>query len=190
MTFEETKIGGVFKISPERREDERGYFTRTYDERLFKERGLSREWVQENESFSRAEGTVRGLHFQRAPHAEAKLLHVPRGKVFFAFVDLRSDSKTFGKWGSATLSEETAHMLFVPRGCALGMCTLADNCLLHYKMDNVYAPEYAETLKWDDTDIGIAWPLAEPSVISEKDKNGKNFKELAPKLPSGVEWEA
>ncbi len=178
MIFKELQHKGVFEVRLEVRHDARGFFARAYDDKLFEAHGIHKNWVQENQSFSAKKGTMRGLHFQCPPHAEAKFVRMFGGEAFFAFVDLRKGSETFGKWESVILSEEAKNMLFVPRGFALGVCTLTDNCTLYYKMDNYYAPEAAETLKWDDKDLAIVWPNNEPSSISEKDAHGKSFREF------------
>lgn len=178
MIFKESNLKGAFEIEPEPHKDERGFFARVYDEKIFKEHGLPTNWVQENLSMSFKKRTVRGLHFQYPPNAEAKLISVLKGEAFFVFVDLRKKSETFGQNKTVILSEENKKIIFVPRGFALGMCSLTDNCLLHYKMDNFYAPESAETIKWNDPDLTIKWPIENPVVISEKDKNGKSFKEF------------
>lgn len=178
MIFKELAIKDTFEIELLPHEDERGFFMRVYDDKIFQAQGLKINWVEESVSFSFKKGTIRGIHFQYPPNAEAKLVSVFRGEVFFAFVDLRKNSETFGKWESVVLSEENKKMIFLPRGLALGMCSLADNCLLHYKIDNYYSAASAETIKWDDEDLKIEWPIKEPSVISEKDKNGRSFKEF------------
>lgn len=182
MVFRELKLKGAFEIQLEPKEDERGYFARTYDEKVFAEHGLPVNWVQENESFSARKGTVRGLHFQHPPHIESKLVRATSGEIFFAIVDLRKDSPTFGKWDSVVLSADKKNMVFVPRGFANGICSLTDNCKLHYKMDNIYDPASADAIFWNDPDIKIDWPITEPAVISEKDKNAKSFKELIAKI--------
>ena len=179
MTFRELKLKGAFEIQIDPKSDERGYFARTYDEKVFAEHGLPTEWSEESESFSVKKGTVRGLHFQHPPYAETKLVRCASGEVFFALVDLRKDSPTFGKWDSVVLSAEKKNMVLAPRGFANGMCTLTDECRLHYKMDSVYDPASADVIRWDDPDLGIEWPISEPAAISEKDKNAKSFKEFA-----------
>lgn len=178
MNFKKTDLKGFFEVELKPFEDERGFFARVYDDKIFKSQGLKINWVQESISFSKEKGTLRGLHFQRPPFSEAKLISVFRGEVFFVAVDLRKNSPTFGKWRKVVLSDKNKKMFFTERGFAIGMCTLSDNCLLHYKMDNYYSPEYAGTIKWNDSDLNIAWPIKEPAVISEKDKNAGNFKEF------------
>lgn len=186
MIFKETNLKGLFEIELNPLKDERGFFARVYDDKLFEENGIKRNWVQESVSFSVNKNTLRGLHFQYPPHAEAKIVSVFRGEVFFAIVDLKKHSPTFGKWHSLILSEENKKLFFAERGFAIGMCTMTDNCLLHYKMDNFYSAESAETIKWNDPDLNITWPIREPAVISEKDKNAKSFKEFLDKT-HGIE---
>ena len=178
MIFKELKLKGAFEIQLEPKNDERGFFMRAYDNDFFKERGLDRIWVQESESFSRQKGTLRGLHLQLPPHAESKVVRVLTGEVFFALVDLRNDSPTFSQWESIIVSEENKKTIFVPKGLALGMLALTDNCRLHYKIDSFYATSHIWTIKWDDPDIAISWPVTGPSVISEKDLNAKSFKDF------------
>ena len=180
MKITERKPRGVFEIEPDPVADNRGFFMRSYDEAEFRKSGLNTSWVQENHSYSRQKGTVRGLHFQFPPHAEIKLVRAVAGEIFMAFVDLRKGSATLGKWETATLSESNRKMLYVPKGFALGMCTLTDNCTLLYKMGDYYAPEAQGTIKWDDPDIAIRWPVDKP-VISESDSKAMSFKEFIEK---------
>jgi dTDP-4-dehydrorhamnose 3,5-epimerase len=185
MLIKERKLKGVFEITPEPHEDNRGFFMRTYDEKIFMDHGLHRNWVQENHSYSKKKGTLRGLHFQFPPHVETKLIRAVSGEIFMAFVDLRKSLSTFGKWDSMIISESNKKLLYIPRGLALGMCTLTDNCTLLYKMDNYYAQESAGTIKWDDPDIGIDWPITN-LVLSEKDSKAEGFKEFV-KTHRGLE---
>ncbi len=178
MKFKELSIEGVFEIDLEPKEDERGYFVRTYDEEIFRKLILPINWPEESESFSRRKGTVRGLHFQHPPRAEAKMVRALNGEAFFAFVDLRKKFTSFGKWGSVTLSSEKKNAIFVPRGFALGMCSLTDNFRMHYKMDNVYDHTKADAIRWNDPSLAINWPIERPSIISEKDEKAKSFREF------------
>lgn len=177
MRLKEGKFKGVFEIDLEPIEDNRGFFVRTYDDQVFKEHGLHQNWVQENHSYSKKRGTLRGLHFQLPPHAETKLVRVVSGEVYMAFVDLRKGLATFGQWDSLILSADNQKMLYLAKGLALGMCTLIDDCTLFYKMDNYYAPESQGTIRWDDPDIGIDWPVDNP-ILSEKDAKAKSLKEF------------
>lgn len=168
INAENGAIAGVFEVRLEPRTDERGFFMRAYDEETFRRSGLHRRWVQENHSRSERAGVIRGLHFQLPPHAEAKLVRCVRGAVMDVFVDLRRGSRTFGKWGSVELSEDRHNMIFIPRGLAHGFCTLADGSEVLYKVDNAYAPEHERGLLWNDPDLAIPWPAAQP-IISAKD---------------------
>ena len=150
---------------------------RTYDDKVFRNYGLHQNWVQENHSYSKKKGTLRGLHFQFPPHVETKLVRATGGEIYMAFVDLRKSLSTFGQWDSIILSEDNKKMLYIPKGFALGMCTLTDNVILLYKMDDYYAPESQGVIKWDDPDIGINWPVDNP-ILAEKDSRAKSFKEF------------
>ena len=186
MIFEEKKIGGLFEIQLEPREDERGFFMRTYDQRIFEEHNIHRPWVQENLALSKEKGTVRGLHFHYPPSNEAKLLMMPQGEAFWVFVDLRKGSSSFGKWESIIISAEKKNTVFMPHGLASGICTLTDNCLVAYKMDNYYLPRNEDNIKWDDPDIGIVWPIKVPSVISDRDAKAQSFKQFLEKSGGGL----
>ena len=180
MQIKERKLKGVFEIDLEPHEDHRGYFLRTYDDKIFRTHGLHHNWVQENHSYSKMKDTLRGLHFQFPPHAETKLVRAVDGEIYMVFVDLRKGSSTFGHWDSITLSEDNKKMLYVPSGFALGMCTLTDHCTLLYKMGNYYAPASQGIIKWDDPDLGIEWPIANP-ILSERDSKAPSFKEFEDK---------
>ena len=177
MKITETQFNGIFEVTLEPREDHRGFFMRTYDEQLFRDHGSHRQWVQENHSFTKQKGTLRGLHFQFPPDAETKLVRVISGEVFMAYVDLRRDSSSFGKWGQITLSADNHKALYVARGFALGMCTLADNSTLLYKMDNYYAPANQGVVRWNDPLIGIDWPVSSP-ILSERDEAAPGFRDF------------
>ncbi len=177
MIIIERKIKGVFEIQLEPREDKRGFFMRTYDDKIFKEQGIHRNWAQENHSLSVEKGIIRGMHFQFPPYSETKLIRVVRGEIYDVFVDLRKGSQTFLKWDSIKLSAENKKMIYLPRGFAHGFCTLTKNCEVVYKVDNYYSPESEGIIRWNDQDIGIDWPVTEP-IISEKDSNAKGIKEF------------
>lgn len=172
------KTVGAFRIILTPYRDQRGFFVRTYDREVLAHYGLVTEWVQESHSFSEKKGTVRGLHFQRPPHAETKLIRAAQGRIFMVLLDLREGSSTFGCWESVVLSIETPELLYAPKGLAMGMCTLTDNCSLLYKMDMQFHPESARSIRWNDPAIGIAWPLNGVSVISEKDAVAATLKEF------------
>src|SRR3989344_208194 len=178
MIIKEGKFKGTFEIQLEPFEDERGFFMRAYDKKIFAKYGIDKEWVQENHSLSKEKGTVRGLHFQYPPHTESKLVRVSSGEIFFAFVDLRKKSATFGEWGSVILSAEKKNMFLIPRGCAAGMCTLTENCNFHYRVDNYYSKEQEDNISWNDPDIGIKWPIKKAKVISDRDRRAQSFKDF------------
>ncbi len=178
MQVKKSDLSGVLEIQLEPKFDERGFFMRTYDEQILREYGVPEKWVQENQSFSKNKGTVRGLHFQHPPHCEAKLVFCLSGEIWVVLVDLRKNSATFGKWRQFLISDAVKNMIFIPRGFAMGMCTLTDNCMLHYKMDNYYFPQSGDTIKWNDPDLAIDWPIKDPVVISEKDSQARLFKDF------------
>ncbi len=180
MLIKEKSLKGVFEINLESHEDQRGFFMRTYDDKLFRDHGLHKNWIQESHSYSKKKGTIRGLHFQFPPYAETKLIRTVTGEIFIVVVDLRKGFPTFGKWDSMIISEANKKMLYAPRGIALGMCTLTDNCTLLYKIDNYYAPESQGSIRWDDPDLGIDWPVKHP-IISERDSKAMSFKKFVEK---------
>lgn len=151
---------------------------RTFDREIFREHGLQTEWVQENQSYSRYRHTVRGLHFQRPPAAETKLVRVAAGAVLDVFADLRRGSPTFGRWGSIELSASRQNMAYIPKGLAHGFCTLTDDVLMLYKVDHSYAPELEGSIRWNDPVLAIDWPAGEP-ILSDKDRHAGAFDELA-----------
>jgi dTDP-4-dehydrorhamnose 3,5-epimerase len=177
VIIKERKFKGVFEIQLDPNEDERGFFMRVYDTQLFENYKIHKKWVQENHSLSVEKGVIRGMHFQRPPHSEAKLIRVINGKIYDVFIDLRKGSPTFGQWDSIKLSAENKKMIYIPRGFAHGFCTLTKNCEILYKMDNYYAPNNEGNIKWNDSDIGINWP-ANKLILSEKDLKAKSFREF------------
>lgn len=150
---------------------------RTFDHDLLQEYGINNHWIQENHALSKQAKTLRGLHFQFPPYAEAKLVRVIRGKMIDVFVDLRTGSETFGKWGSVILSEELNNMAYIPRGFAHGYCTMTDNVEVVYKVDNVYSPEHEGGLIWNDKNLNIDWKTNQP-ILSEKDKKQPGFNDF------------
>lgn len=170
MKIQPCGIPGVYEISLIPRTDHRGYFMRTYDRSIWTDHGLDRTWVQENESFSRSKGTIRGLHLQLPPFAETKLIRVTKGAIFDVFADLRTGSPTFGQWGAVELSADNHKMVYIPRGFAHGYCTLTDECEIVYKVDNYYAPAYESGVVWNDETLRIDWPVAAP-ILSSKDSH-------------------
>lgn len=181
MIITEQKIKEVFEIQLQPNEDSRGFFMRTYDEKIFAEHGLQTNWVQESHSLSKKKWTVRGIHFQHPPFAETKLIRVISGEILFAVIDLRPDQKTFGKWIQVVVSAKKNNMVYIPKGCAPCMCTLTDDCQILYKMDAYFTPASYDSIKWDDPDLGIKWPVKTPSDVSEKDASAQSFKEFVKK---------
>ena len=167
MNIVPTSIEGVVILEPRVFGDDRGYFFESFSAASFKEHVCATDFVQDNESYSRY-GVIRGLHFQLPPYAQSKLVRVVRGSVLDVAVDIRRGSKTFGQHVAVELSEDNHRQLFIPRGFAHGFITLTDDVEVQYKADNLYAPDCDGNIRWDDPEIGVAWPLA-PVVLSEKD---------------------
>ena len=170
-----SNIEGVVQITPSRFGDLRGFFAETYSHRAFSELGLDVEFVQDNHSLSEAVGTVRGLHFQAPPHAQAKLVRCVRGAIFDVAVDIRRDSPSFGRYAGYKLSAENGAQLYIPAGFAHGFATLVPDSEIVYKCSDYYAPETEGSLRWDDPELGIEWPLTGAAVLSEKDANAPLF---------------
>lgn len=177
MIFIETNLQGNFLIDLEPRADERGFFARYFCEKEFQKHDLNTRWVQINNSMSTEAGTLRGLHFQRPPHAEVKLVRCIKGSIWDVVVDLRKGSATFGKWFGSTLSEQNRTMMYVPEGFAHGFISLEQNSEILYLVSNAYTPGAEGTLIWNEREIGIEWPM-EPVVISEKDMIGDALKNI------------
>lgn len=169
-------LNGVFIIDLEKHEDERGFFARSWDKQEFESNGLDSNLSQCNISFNKKKGTIRGMHFQRKPYEEAKLIHCVKGSIFDVIIDLRKDSDGFKKWISIELNEQNYRMLYVPEGFAHGFQTLEDNTEVFYQMTQCYMPEFAEGIRWNDTQFNIDWPIKFP-ILSEKDKGYSDFKD-------------
>jgi len=172
-------LEGVFEVTLDPRRDERGHFMRWYDAESFAKAGLPTQWVQGNESRS-TRGVVRGLHFQRPPHAETKLVRAVVGSVHDVFVDVRRGSPTYGRWGAIELSEEKANAVVIPRGFAHGFCTSSDVAVVAYLVDHVYAPGAEGGLLWNDPALAIDWPLAGEAIVSAKDRSWPTLAKLEP----------
>ena len=177
--FEPQEIQEVILIRPRVFEDERGFFMETYRKADFEAAGISGEFVQNNHSRSHYK-VLRGLHFQREPYAQAKLVRCVHGEIFDVAVDLRKDSPTFGKYVSVNLSEENKYQLYIPGYCAHGFVVLSEFADVIYNVDRVYAPEYESGLLWNDADINVEWPIKKP-IVSQKDRNLLFLKELIEK---------
>ena len=168
MKVIETKLPGVRILEPQVFGDARGWFMESWSQKKMENAGIHVDFVQDNHSFSAERGTLRGLHYQLNPMAQAKLLRVSRGAVFDVAVDIRCGSPTYAQWIGIELSAENYRQLFIPRGFAHGIITLTDNVEVQYKADNLYAPDCDGNIRWDDPAIGVAWPFT-PVVLSEKD---------------------
>ena len=179
MKVQQTNMEGVYIIEPVLHGDERGYFMESFSERDFEaQTGLKVRFVQDNESRSR-KGVLRGLHFQKEPYAQAKLVRVVRGKVLDVAVDIRPESQTFGKYVATELSAENHRQMFIPKGFAHGYVVLEDDTVFQYKCDEYYHPEAEGGIAWNDPQIAIDWGVAENEVIlSEKDKHRPLLSEL------------
>lgn len=164
------ELPGLVLLTPRKFVDSRGFFMETYSAPAFRELGIDCVFVQDNQSLSTRRGTIRGLHFQTPPHAQAKLVRVLRGSIFDVAVDLRVQSPTYGRWCAATLTASGGEQLFLPRGFAHGFCTLEPDVEVAYKVDDVYAPECDAGLVWNDPTLAIAWPFSGDEIaLSEKD---------------------
>jgi dTDP-4-dehydrorhamnose 3,5-epimerase len=170
VLFTETGLPGAWLVEPEPIADERGFFARTFDADAFAERGMRAAFPQCSVSYNARAGTLRGLHFQAAPHAEAKLVRCTAGAIFDVIVDLREGSPTRGRWTGVELSAENRRALYVPEGFAHGFQTLADASEVLYQISAPYVPDAARGVRWDDTAFGITWPPAGARVMSERDR--------------------
>lgn len=179
MKIIETEIQGLFIIEPDVYGDSRGYFFESFNKRRFEEQtGINVDFVQDNESRS-TYGVVRGLHFQKPPHAQAKLVRVVSGRVLDVAVDLREGSPTYGKHVAVELSGENHRQVFIPKGFAHGFSVLSEEAVFQYKCDDYYAPETEGAVAWDDPDIAIDWRIpADDMILSEKDKKHPRLSEL------------
>lgn len=169
MIFSPTDLAGVWLIDPEPVEDERGFFLRTFDAGEFARRGLAMAWVQASVSFNRRRGTLRGLHYQAAPHEESKLVRCTAGAIHDVVVDLRPESPTRLRHVSVELSADNRRQIFVPPGCAHGFQSLADSTEVSYLISAFHEPAAASGARFDDPALGLAWPL-EPTVVSQRDR--------------------
>lgn len=176
MTKTETEIDGVYIIDPKVFGDSRGWFYENYSARSFGEIGIDTVFVQDNRSYSSKKGTLRGLHCQKAPAAQAKLVSCTRGEILDVAVDIRENSPTFMKHIGVILSAENKRMLYIPKGCLHGFVALTDDVELSYKADDFYSPENDRSIRFDDPSIGVKWGVENP-VLSEKDRNAPLLKD-------------
>jgi dTDP-4-dehydrorhamnose 3,5-epimerase len=183
FSFTRLAIPDVVLIEARAFGDERGYFMESYRRGAFSDAGITDAFIQDNRSFSQR-GVLRGLHYQRAPHAQAKLVSALQGEIFDVAVDLRAGSPTFGRWLGERLSAENRRMLYVPEGFAHGFQVLSAEALVHYKTTAEYAPQADAGLRWDDPALAISWPLARP-ILSEKDDALPTLEEVRDLLTRG-----
>jgi dTDP-4-dehydrorhamnose 3,5-epimerase len=174
MHFIPSKLKGAYIIEPEKLEDERGFFARTWCEREFKNRGLDPDLVQCSISFNRKKGTLRGMHFQLPPYAETKLVRCTKGAIYDVVVDLRPDSQTLHQWIAVELTAENRKALYVPKGFAHGFQTLQDDTEVLYQISEFYAPEYARGFRWNDPQFNIEWS-ERVNVISKRDQDYEDY---------------
>lgn len=173
----ETKLKGVYILEPTVFEDHRGFFMESYNKKDFEEIGLSYDFVQDNHSLSIKAGVLRGLHFQLNPKAQTKVVRVLEGAIYDVVVDLRKGSPTFGKWQGFILTSENKRQILVPKGFAHGILTLVPNTQIMYKVDEYYSPKHDRSIRWNDPDLAIDWPVSKP-ILSEKDANAPFLKEI------------
>lgn len=180
LTVEPLNISGVVLLTPDRFEDSRGFFSETYNAERFRAAGVTADFIQDNHSYSAQVGTVRGLHFQAPPFAQAKLVRVLRGAIVDVVVDVRKGSSTFGQWVKVELSSENGRQLFVPRGLLHGFATLQPDTEVQYKVDAPYSKEHDGVVCWDDPDLAIDWGI-DPAcaILSEKDAAAQLFRDFA-----------
>ena len=175
MTVTETSLPGVLIIEPQMFSDARGWFMETYSKK--KTPQIDCDFVQDNHSLSAQKGTIRGIHFQHPPMAQAKLLRCARGELMDFAVDLRPDSVTFKQWICVELSAENKRQLFIPRGFGHAFLSLTDNVELLYKTDNYYSPEHDDSILWSDPELNIDWGIDSP-ILSDKDRTAKLLKDI------------
>ena len=176
MRFTETKLEGVYVIEPDRFEDERGFFAPSFSRREFEARGLVGQFVESNISYNVRRGTLRGLHYQAAPHGQAKLVRCTQGAIFDVAVDLRPGSKTFRQWFALELTAENHLMLYLPGDLAHGFQTLEDETEVFYQVSEFYHPESYEGLRWDDPAFRIEWPDVSERIMLARDLSYPDFK--------------
>jgi len=174
LIFTETKLPGAYVIEVEKREDQRGFFGRTFCREEFEAHGLNSQVVQCNTSFNKRKGTLRGMHFQAVPFAEAKLVRCTSGSIYDVIIDLRPTSRTFKQHFAVELSAANQRMLYIPENMAHGFQTLEDDTEVFYQMSQMFSAEHARGVRWNDPAFGIEWP-ADERIITERDRNYPDF---------------
>lgn len=175
MIFCDTSLRGAYVIEPERLDDERGFFARTWDARAFADRGLNTALAECSISFNRQRGTLRGMHFQRAPHEEAKVVRCTLGAIYDVIIDLRPASATFRRWIGEELTAENRRMLYIPEGFAHGFQTLEDDSEVLYQISTPYVPDHGAGVRWNDPAFGIRWPEVPERIMSDRDRLYPDF---------------
>ncbi|GHD14520.1 dTDP-4-dehydrorhamnose 3,5-epimerase [Tianweitania populi] len=171
LTVTPLSIADVVELTPRKFGDNRGFFSETFNQQRLIEAGLPGQWIQDNQSLSREKFTLRGLHYQEPPFAQAKLVRVLRGSIFDVAVDIRKGSPTFGKWASLVLSAESFNQILVPEGFAHGFLTLEEDTEVFYKVTAPYSPQHDRNIRWDDPEIAVDWPIEGSAPhLSDKDK--------------------
>ncbi|HEX2271307.1 MAG TPA: dTDP-4-dehydrorhamnose 3,5-epimerase [Pyrinomonadaceae bacterium] len=176
IIFRETKLKGAFVIDPQRFEDERGFLARSFSAKEFEDHGLNPRIAECNISFSRKRYTVRGMHFQKPPHAQAKLVRCSKGAIYDVIIDLRPESPTFKQWIGEELTAENRRMLYVPEGFAHGFQTLEENTEVFYQISEFYTPQSEAGVRWNDPAFAIRWPASDGVTINDRDRNYPDFK--------------
>lgn len=175
IVFSETKLKGAYVIEPERFTDERGFLGRSFSAREFESHGLNSRMAECNISFSKKRYTIRGMHFQKPPHAQAKLVRCTQGAIYDVIIDLRPESPTFKQWIGEELTAENRRMLYVPEGFAHGFETLEDDTEVFYQISEFYAPLSEGGVRWNDPAFGISWPAGDGITINDRDRNYPDF---------------
>ena len=175
MIFNKTKLDDAYIVEMETIRDHRGFFCRAWCSKEFEDHGLISQFVQANLTFSPKRGTVRGLHYQIAPHQEVKLVRCTRGATYDVIVDLRPESPTYKQWLAVELTADNHKMIYIPAGFAHGYQILEDNTEVFYQVGQFYAPKYERGARWNDPAFGIDWPIASPLILSDKDKSWPDY---------------
>ena len=176
IIFKETKLKGAFLIEPEKFEDQRGFFARSFSDQEFLDHGLRAQFVEAGISFNSRKYTLRGMHFQAEPYAQAKLVRCTRGAIFDALIDLRPESATYKQWFAHELTADNRLMLYIPEGCAHGFQTLEDQTEVFYQMSERYTRSSERGVRWNDPVFGIEWPTTEHIIINERDRTYPDFR--------------